>query len=123
MRKPDRVDLYVNLRTGGFSVKSVQTNLVLESNVREIWLENVSFVVRPSGQKRARDEKQRNVHAFVRGVPVTPENLDGIKVRRAIYNPFKFDHFVDSETLEPLNGDSYKVRAVIRDGKPVVEYY
>jgi hypothetical protein len=69
-------------------------------------LSDVRFNVGLAGQRKVRLEKKKNVHATVSGVresfylwPTTDE-LNGAK--RAIYNPYKNDTFVDAETGEPV---------------------
>lgn len=66
-------------------------------------LETAIFRVHESGRQRCLREGVRNVHAWVcgdiraLGRQEVPEGW-----RKALYNPFKGPHFVDSETLEPL---------------------
>ena len=71
-------------------------------------LNNVEFRVRQGGKQKVRDEKRKNVHAFVignlddycefpcRNIPV-PESNDVVT-----YNPYKYDSFVIKTTKEPI---------------------
>ena len=64
-----RVEVYRNLNFGCFSVRALggkHKGLVID-HVIQITLENAEFVVQPAGNRRVRDEKRKNVHAFVRG--------------------------------------------------------
>lgn len=84
-------------------------------------LANPTFKVHQKGRERALRDNVRNVHAWVVGHQVasgtdkplsTPEGM-----RRAIYDPWKGDSFVDAETFEPVHSAS---RALL-NGKTV--YY
>ena len=71
-------------------------------------LNNVEFRVRQGGKQKVRNEKRKNVHAFVIGnlddycefpcgnIPV-PESNDVVT-----YNPYKYDSFVIKTTEEPI---------------------
>ena len=71
-------------------------------------LNDVEFRVRQGGKQKVRDEKRKNVHAFVignlddycefpcRNIPV-PESNDVVT-----YNPYKYDSFVIKTTKEPI---------------------
>ena len=71
-------------------------------------LNDVEFRVRQGGKQKVRDEKRKNVHAFVignlddycefpcRNIPV-PESNDVVT-----YNPYKYDSFVIKTTEEPI---------------------
>jgi hypothetical protein len=71
-------------------------------------LNDVEFRVRQGGKQKVRDEKRKNVHAFVignlddycefpcRNIPV-PESNNVVT-----YNPYKYDSFVIKTTEEPI---------------------
>ena len=84
---------------------------------------DVEFKVSQPGRRRCLREGVRNVHAWVVGrmilrcVAEFPGEFDRVPsgYRRAVYDPWKGDSFVDSETLEPvLTAD-----CVIMSGKHV----
>lgn len=84
-------------------------------------MKNVEFKVHERGRQRCLASGQRNVHAWVVG-----DELDVVKDsrpfepsywQRAVYDPWKGESFVDSETLEPV----HTARMVIMSGKDV--YY
>jgi hypothetical protein len=72
-------------------------------------LSDVKFIVRPAGRRKAIETGHRNVHAFVTGKPV--DNADAYWYRRAIYNPFKYESFVDADTLKPVFAAKYAYMA------------
>lgn len=95
-----------------------------------VGLESARFVVNERGRLRAVRENVRNVHAWVVGTLTFDHTLPSLRrveemqhiigeaeMRRAIYDPWKGDSFVDSETLEPIE----RADAVLCVGKLV--YY
>ena len=99
------VDVYRNLNTGGLSGRAVSG----PARGRVIWhaqtvlIRNAHFRVQPGGQARARRERQRNVHAFVRGhaapdADVTPF-LGDPALTPVRYNPFDLDGFATPSGL------------------------
>lgn len=90
--------------------------------VGTVALSNVKFAVQPAGQRKAREEGVKNVHAFIRGDLIAENGgqehpkVKGL-YRKARYNPQTTDTFVDVETGEPL----YEADAVIMAGSTV--YY
>mgnify|MGYP006273499577 CR=1 FL=1 len=94
-----KVRVHRNLHTGGYSI-SVRGRV--KAHVDSVTLCNAKFVVRPSGQARARREQVKNVHAFVEGtitdlIETVPEDFEvhGTWIPwRFSYNPYKNDTFV-----------------------------
>ena len=99
--------VYRNLHKKCFSVK--QNNRVLV-HADSVSLEEVKFIVSKAGQKRVRDEKKKNVHAFIEGYVVdareADKNVDGhlsdseiweglSNWKSVVYNPYKYDGFTD----------------------------
>lgn len=82
--------------------------------VNTVILDRARFVVNQKGRERTLSEGVRNVHAWVVGEPfqahsqslqgqfLTVKGCERAGMRRAIYDPWKGDSFVDSETLEPV---------------------
>jgi hypothetical protein len=92
-----KVYVYRNLNKGGFSVMHRQKVIKV---VDSITLIGVELRVREGGQNRARDEMQRNVHAFCVG---TESDLQFIgDLQEVTYNPFIHNSFVIKETQEPI---------------------
>lgn len=97
-----RKEIYFNLHKKLFSVRDMDTGRVIMHTGFAL-LENVQFVVQPAGRERVLREKSKNVHAFVRGWYSSGEDLTPRFERRATYNPYKYDSFVDADTGKPLD--------------------
>lgn len=112
LRYGDKVDVYRNLRTGGFSVRK-KGKVVLHCNALTIL--NPKFIVRQKGRERVLRDKQKNVHAFVRGEFQLASDclIAGLK-HEAYYNPYETETFVDKDTGEPVNESMF---ALLIDGK------
>jgi hypothetical protein len=100
-----RVKVYYNLHKHTFSV---QKNNIVVLHADYVKLNNVEFRVRQRGMEKVRQEKSKNVHAFVVGNLVDyckypcdeiPEEPTGNIVT---YNPYKFDSFVYRDTELPV---------------------
>ena len=100
-----RVKVYYNLHKHTFSV---QKNNIVILHADYVKLNNVEFKVRQRGMEKVRQEKSKNVHAFVIGDLVDyckypcdeiPEEPTGNIVT---YNPYKFDSFVYRDTELPV---------------------
>lgn len=78
------------------------------SHAGEIWLKNVKFHVLESGRQKVLQEKRKNVHSFIIGDVITALDspLDSewglFGFRKAYYNPYTTDKWVDFETGDPL---------------------
>lgn len=70
-----KVRVYRNLHKDCFSVK--QAGLV-RCHVDQVTLSDCKFIVSKAGQKRVRDEKRKNVHAFVEGFVVDTREADEV---------------------------------------------
>jgi len=104
MNNKERVDVYWNINKKCFSVKSCKTGKVI-LHTDKISLEDAKFVVRQSGRERVLREKQKNVHAFVRGYVTA--NAGSHKMHEATYNPYKYSSFVVTDTEEPVDSASF----------------
>lgn len=94
-----RVSVHRNLHLPGcaWSVRPVgQSRVAGHVSGRTLLMSEVEFRVRPSGRERARRDGQRNVHAFVVGTVVARAPRGSW--RRATYDPFVDDGFVDRAT-------------------------
>ena len=78
-------------------------------HTHNICLDHAEFVVRESGRQRVLKQKQKNVHAFVRGVMRPSSSSNDNRLGNATYNPYLYSSFVDSKTKEPI----YKADSVI----------
>ena len=109
-----KVRVYRNLHKGCFSVRQ---DGVVRCHADHVTLEDCKFIVSKAGQKRVRDEKKKNVHAFVEGWVVDTRKaddiVDGSKTDaeiwngetdwgKAYYNPYTCDTFIDQHDGSPL---------------------
>jgi len=100
-----RVMVYYNLHKLTFSVVYDGKVIMYADKVK---LKDCEFRVREGGRERVRDEKRKNVHAFVIGnlmgyCEFPCENLKPPRVGSIItYNPYLHDSFVVKETGEPI---------------------
>lgn len=100
-----KVMVYYNLHKHTFSVR-YQGKVVMHADF--VKLGDVEFRVRQGGKEKVRDEKSKNVHAFVIGtlleyceypcfgIPEPPSEFV------VTYDPYKYDSFVNKFTKEPV---------------------
>jgi len=86
------VHAYRNLHRKCLSVK--QGGLV-KCHVENVVLKDATFVVSEKGRERVRKEKQKNVHAYVKGTVVDARDTDHLPSfwDDVHYNPYECDHF------------------------------
>ena len=105
-----RVEVYFNIHKKTFSVRSCRTGRVM-LHTDKVHINNPTFVVRKAGRERVLREGKKNVHAFVRGDITVFNDFDHIKVgfdpdyldyTLVLYNPYKFDTFVDVIDTRPV---------------------
>lgn len=113
-----KVDIYRNLRTGTWSVRSRETEDYgkVVDHPTTIQVRDVSFVVQPAGLQKALDVQQKQVHAFVRGTLDTTQKPQGSGTKFT-YNPFKGSKFVCTSTQRVLK--TAKLVVLGRRGKAV----
>ena len=101
----DQVQVYRNLHKtleDGTKVYSVKNDKgIVEDHVTEIAIAKPILRVGPKGNKRVRDEKRKNVHAYIQGrrmrVAVIDDPHTGIpqgQWQKITYNPYKHKSFV-----------------------------
>ena len=101
----DQVQVYRNLHKtleDGTKVYSVKNDIgIVEDHVTEISIAKPILRVGPKGNKRVRDEKRKNVHAYIQGrrmrVSVIDDPHTGIpqgQWQKITYNPYKHKSFV-----------------------------
>jgi len=118
---PPQTEVYVykNLHQACWSVRDRSSGLVL-CHCNYILLLYAEFHVSEKGRQRVLREKQKNVHAGVRGITLVgdkslrlyqrqldtvlnlpPEDIAFWKLSLITYDPYKYASFVDVETEEP----------------------
>ena len=115
-----KVYVYKNLHKDCYSVK--QDGLV-KLHTHNICLWDASFRVGKKGRERVLNEKRKNVHAGVSGYIDTDWNDENYpdNTRSVIYNPYKYESFVDGSKETPVYWSS-RVRlshGVLANGKGV----
>ena len=113
-----KVSVYRNLHNGLISIKSASSGLVL-GHAESVDIAWADFVVNEAGRQRVLREKQKNVHAYVKGLLLNTigfkpykgrslgpvyGSLDTIhKVTIVSYNPYKAPHFVIKGTSDKVS--------------------
>ena len=123
-----KVDVYRNLHNGLYSIKARSGNFkgLVVAHARQVWLDDVEFVVSQAGRARVLHERKKYVHAFVRGTlssfkgfdRIPPEEFRGIgcfpqmepfavemmtEGHDFTYNPYRYSSFVDRDTESELH--------------------
>jgi hypothetical protein len=118
-----QVRVYRNLHTGTLSmqkrIKGKGWRVV--AHPAGVILTDVKFVVNEGGRQRVLKEKKKNVHAYIQGTlrlqldegsdrhfNTEPGWATG---KRAKYNPYKYDSWVDDEGFRVENADTVVVTA------------
>ena len=100
-----KVMVYYNLHKKTFSI---QHKGLVVAHADYVKLNDVEFRVRKTGKEKVRDEKRKNVHAFVVGkledfckypCENLPEESEGNIIT---YDPYKYDSFVYKDSGEPI---------------------
>lgn len=94
--------VYFNIRDKVFSGREKG---IVTCHPRRIHLTDCTFKVSEAGRRRVLEEKRKNVHAGVDGEPqylscVVPSYETGW--RKATYNPYKYESFVDYQTKDAI---------------------
>lgn len=91
--KPVRV--YRNLHK---SVISVKQGGLVRCHADNVVLHLCKFIVSKAGQKRVRNEKRKNVHAYIEGIVANARETDNLlpfEWSELYYNPYKTDFWQD----------------------------
>ena len=103
-----KVRVYRNLHKGCLSV---QQGGLVKCHTDNIVLRDFKTIVNKAGQERVRRERAKNVHAFIEGFVVdAKESWQGkldFRWGECYYNPYKTDHWTDSETGEFVDSGQY----------------
>ena len=109
------VSIYRNLHNGLISIKSASSGLVL-GHAKSVDIAWADFVVHEAGRQRVLKDKQKNVHAYVKGLLLNTSGFKPYKGRSigpvygaldtihkatvVSYNPYKAPHFVIKGTSD-----------------------
>jgi hypothetical protein len=104
-----KVQVYRNLHTGGYSVRDIKTGRVI-LHADEVGLSEVSFHVQPAGRRRVLKERQKNVHAYAKGIlELGVKRASGMV--QVSYNPYRHESFVRAFDESPI----YRARLAFLD--------
>lgn len=104
-----KVFVYFNLHRKLWSVKALsgESKGRVIGHFHHVGVRRATFKVSEAGRQRVIREQRKNVHAGVKGelVWTDKENYtSGIVLgHKVTYNPYKFNTFVDKETLRPVH--------------------
>lgn len=118
----ERVRMYKNLNNGLMSTMSWNNRhgdkARVIAHVEDLLLEDCKMIVQPAGNRKAKREKERNVHAYVEGNVRLNVNKNFIWDGYLYYNPFKCNHFklVKGEHNEIIRESQY---VSVKDAKNV----
>lgn len=101
------VQVYRNLNNRCWSIK--QKGLVVAHSYEPIVLFDVTYKVNQTGRERVLQTKRKNVHAYVCGYIIDKSNFSALDtfVKKAYYNPYNTETFVDMDTKKVLTKVSY----------------
>lgn len=98
-----KTDVFRNLNTGGYSVRSREKSNYGRVASREqfVVVKDAEFVVQEGGRQRVLEEGVKNVHAVVRGVVGSLDDWSERDVEASVpvtYDPYEYDEFVHAST-------------------------
>lgn len=139
-----KVDVYRNLHNGMYSIKArtgKHRGRVI-AHAKQVWLDDVEFVVSEAGRSRVLREKKKYVHAFVRGTLSSLRGNSRIQIadwaecgigsgvscepkfnamsnhgEEFTYNPYRFSTFVDRDSESELHDAAHAFLCVYRGTK------
>ena len=122
-----RVNVYFNLHKRLFSVTQ---GGIVQFHSDAITIMDARFLVGKAGQAKVRATGRKNVHAKVSGYIAT--HVDAIHIpkliqendwRKAYYNPYETDTFIDYADRIPLNkADVVRLEMANAVGRPSIMY-
>ena len=99
-----RVEVYYNLTRSCWSVRALEGaekgKVFMYADA--VAIKDAKFVVREGGRQRVIRDKQKNVHAFVRGTLVKSASLAQRLLGGVTYNPYQNTTFVNRRTGEAV---------------------
>lgn len=92
------VFVYFNLHKKVWSIKDRKTGLVI-AHAKKVAVDAPQFKVSEAGRQRVLRDKAKNVHAGVVGkLNAHHTDFDSEGKKRVSYNPYKYNHFYESDT-------------------------
>ena len=103
-----KVRVYRNLHKGCLSV---QQNGIVKCHADNVVLRDFKMIVNPAGRERVRQEKAKNVHAYVEGHVIDAKEAWMGKLEfewdECFYNPYKTDFWTDKNTYNYVDSGQY----------------
>jgi hypothetical protein len=97
-----KVFVYFNLHKKLWSVKDIKTGRVV-AHAKAVAVDQPVFKVSEAGRQRVIAEQRKNVHAGVVGtLNADHTNFAGEGLSRVSYNPYRFGHFYETGTNNPV---------------------
>jgi len=117
-----KVFVYRNLRKNLYSVKGPKGRVI--DYVDYLLLKNVKYCVGKKGRERVLREKQKNVHAGLRGIVIhylkfIPYNNANCSASKVSYNPYENETFI-REDGSPIERSDFAILTYV-NGKPVIQ--
>lgn len=97
----DKVDIYRNLHTEGYSIRCSKTKLVL-AHCSAVSLTDAKFHVSESGRRKTINEKRKRVHAHITGTLKSINQEPPEHFSMVYYNPYKTPLFLNTTTNRPV---------------------
>jgi hypothetical protein len=111
-------EIYYNINKRIFSIRAKKTPV---SYARIVKVDLPKFVVRQGGRAAVLRDRQKNVHAFIKGEMQELDTLPNVKgLRKISYDPYKFGYFFCVNTNEPIDAAQFAVLTLDQDNKPHV---
>jgi len=111
-------EIYYNINKRVFSIRAKKTPVTYTVAAR---VDLPKFVVREGGRQQVLREKQKNVHAFIKGEMETLDHVPCLAgLRKVSYNPYYAGHFYDCETHTAIHAAQYAVLLLDENKRPQV---
>ena len=111
-------EIYYNINK---RIYSIRAKSVPVSYAKTVKVERPIFVVRAGGRAAVLRDKQKNVHAFLKGEMKTLDvepNTSGLK--KVKYDPYKYGYFYNVDTHEPIYNAEYAILILDKNNRPHV---
>lgn len=116
-----QVEVYQNLNKGLWSIRAkIDGKWKVVGHVDHLTLQPTKFTVRKSGRERVLREKQKNVHAWIRGYLVDYgqiRNYDG--TTEFHYDPYDCDYFHHKSDHSEVTASTYEYLHFVSSTKSI----
>ncbi|MCP3763677.1 hypothetical protein NLX67_14975 [Domibacillus sp. A3M-37] len=108
LEKGERIEVYFNIRKGGFSIKSIDKQNPLNGKViahtDTLMIEQATFQYSQKTLEKIHAKQQKAVYAVVRGYYVATGDMseETSSFMPGYCNPYTTDHFINWQTKEEI---------------------